>query len=178
MTHQDHIRLLQKAISRGSGGTWADLGSGDGAFTLALADLAGESAAIYSVDKDATRLKRQRTLFEEYFPKTTVHFLNQDFTDPLPLPLLDGIVMANSLHYIEDKVPLLQNFRSFLKPQGIFILIEYNVDAGNVYVPYPLSFTTFQHLASAAGFSMPELMDTEPSTFLREIYSAKTYNEA
>jgi ubiquinone/menaquinone biosynthesis C-methylase UbiE len=178
MTHSDHVRLLQKGVPRTSGGVWSDLGSGDGAFTLALRDLAGEDVEIYSVDKDATRLERQQRLFTGYFPKTTIHFLNQDFSHDLPLPRLDGIIMANSLHYVKDKLPLLKTLRTLLKPQGVFILVEYNVDVGNSYVPYPLSFSTFQKVAPQAGFSVPTLLDTEPSIFLEEIYSAKTYEEA
>lgn len=176
MTHPDHVRLLQKGVPRNAGGIWADLGSGDGSFTLALRDLAGENAEIYSVDKDTSSLTRQRNSFQDYFPKTTIHFLNQDFTSPLSLPPLDGLIMANSLHYVEDKVPLLHALRKLLKPNAPFVLIEYNVDNGNVYVPYPLSFATFQKLAPQTGFAKPELMDTEPSTFLKEIYSAKAYN--
>ena len=44
----------------GQGGTWADFGSGTGAFTLALADLIGPQGSIYSVDKDRGSLREQR----------------------------------------------------------------------------------------------------------------------
>ena len=37
MDHTDHVNLLRDAV--GLGGTWADFGSGTGAFTLALAEL-------------------------------------------------------------------------------------------------------------------------------------------
>ncbi len=52
MIHEDHVNLLRKGILE-PGGVWADLGSGAGAFTLALADLIGSTGEIYSVDKDA-----------------------------------------------------------------------------------------------------------------------------
>lgn len=38
MDHTDHTNLLRGGID-GSSGTWADLGAGAGAFTLALAEL-------------------------------------------------------------------------------------------------------------------------------------------
>ena len=38
MDHNDHVLLLAKGIPT-QGGVWADLGSGAGAFTLALADV-------------------------------------------------------------------------------------------------------------------------------------------
>jgi precorrin-6B methylase 2 len=40
-----------------AGGTWADLGSGGGAFTLALADLIGPQGVIYSMDRDRYALQ-------------------------------------------------------------------------------------------------------------------------
>ena len=42
MNHDDHVALLRGGIDQ-PGGVWADVGSGTGAFTLALADLIGET---------------------------------------------------------------------------------------------------------------------------------------
>ena len=51
MVHADHVDLLRPGVPRPSG-TWADLGSGSGAFTLALAGLLGTQGMISSVDTD------------------------------------------------------------------------------------------------------------------------------
>ncbi len=102
MTHTQHVNLIKKAITKRCG-TWADFGSGEGAFTLALADLAGPHAVIYSIDKDKKRLDVQEMEFERMFPESSIHFIATDFTKPLALPPLDGIVMANSLHYVKDQ---------------------------------------------------------------------------
>ena len=51
MRHPDHVNLLRGALPQ-AGGTWADLGSGTGAFTLALAELVGPHGTVYSVDTD------------------------------------------------------------------------------------------------------------------------------
>lgn len=48
MNHGDHVALLREGVHRrGAGAVWADLGAGDGAFTLALADLLGDGATIH-----------------------------------------------------------------------------------------------------------------------------------
>src|SRR5215831_11105971 len=107
MNHKDHVALLQKGIPE-KGGIWADLGSGSGAFTLALADLIGPSGKIYSIDKDKRALKEQENAISYNFPSANVEYKVADFTRPLDLPELDGIVMANSLHYVRHKEPLLQ----------------------------------------------------------------------
>ena len=176
MNHTDHVNLLRPAIAQ-QGGVWADFGSGSGAFTLALRELVGADAEIFSIDQEAGRLREQERAFQRMFPESNVHFRRADFSREMKLPPLDGIVMANALHYFRDKASLLNHARSFLKPRGIFILVEYNVDAGNMWVPHPLSFETFQKLAPRAGFGEPRLLATAPSNFLREFYAAAAWND-
>ncbi len=175
MNHTDHVKLLRPAIAQ-QGGAWADFGSGSGAFTLALRELVGADAEIFSIDQDAGRLREQERAFQRMFPNSNVDFLRADFTREMRLPPLDGIVMANALHYFKDKQPVLEHARGFLKPRGVLILVEYNVDAGNMWVPHPLSFETFQKLAPRAGFKEPRLLARAPSNFLREFYSAAARN--
>lgn len=171
MEHRDHVNLLRGGVVSG-GNKWADFGSGDGTFTLALRDLIGPGAELWSIDRDRGRLDRQRQLFEARFPGSNVHFLNVDLSRPIELPPLDGIVMANSLHFFKDQAPVLRLMREYLKPGGRLVLVEYNADAGNPWVPHPISFGRFKALAQQSGFSEPLLLAAVPSRFLREIYSA------
>jgi hypothetical protein len=80
--------------------------------------------------------------------------------------------MANSLHYFKNKEKILRQVRTHLKANGILLLVEYNVDSGNLWVPHPLSFESFHVLAMRAGFSVPHLLAKNPSSFLHEFYSA------
>jgi len=171
MNHEDLVNFLRKGISS-QGGTWADLGSGAGAFTLALADLLGPSAHIYSVDKDGRALREQERAMRARFPTLSVQYVVADFTRRLELPLLDGIVMANSLHFVHEKDGVLQLVRSYLRAGGRLILVEYNADRGNMWVPYPLSYHTWEELARRNGFRETRLLATRPSRFLGEMYSA------
>ena len=84
---------------------------------------------------------------------------------------------ARSASSSSDKMSILEHVGSLLKPHGILLLVEYNVDSGNPWVPYPISFETFRSLAPRAGFSEPRLLGTVPSRFLREIYSAMAHRE-
>jgi len=175
MDHDDHVSLLRGGVPEARGahaGLWADLGSGTGAFTLALADLLGPTGEIYSVDRDRRALQRQQDVLRARFPATTVHYLTADFTQPLALPPLDGIVMANSLHFVRDKAPVLSAARALLQPGGRLLLVEYNTDRGNPFVPRPLSYASWEVAARRAGFAETRLLATRPSRFLREIYSA------
>lgn len=174
MNHHDHVALLQRGVTQ-SGGIWADLGAGDGAFTLALAELIGDSGTIYAVDRDAGVLRRLVRAMQNRFPNVTLHTLSGDFDRPLDLPPLDGIVMANSLHFIRNKTPTLTRIRSYLKPGRRLLMVEYNSDQGNMWVPYPFSYSTWARLSQASGFEHTELLATYPSRFLREIYCAASW---
>jgi ubiquinone/menaquinone biosynthesis C-methylase UbiE len=175
MTHEDHVDLIRAAIeAAGPGGVWADLGSGWGAFTLALADLLGPGATIYSVDRDRGSLREQERAMRSRFPDVHVEYVQADFTRPLDLPPLDGIVMANSLHFVKDKLPVVERVRAYLKPGGRFVLVEYNADRGNMWVPHPLSYPTWESLAWRAGFASTRMIGRVPSRFLGEIYAAES----
>jgi ubiquinone/menaquinone biosynthesis C-methylase UbiE len=173
MDHADHVRLIEGGV-RDHPGNWADLGSGRGAFTLALADILGRDGAIISIDRDAGALSAQRSELSRRFPAARVEYRVADFTKPLDLPSLDGIVMANSLHFVRDtdKDAVLERIVSNLRPDGRLILVEYDADAGNHWVPYPLSFATWRRRAPAVGLTEPREIGRVPSRFLGAIYSA------
>ena len=171
MDHQDHVRLLEKGIPK-TGGVWADFGSGRGAFTLALADVLGPAGQIISIDKDRDALRQQGRSLATHFPGVSARYMEADFKKPIELPPLDGLIAANALHYLREKNKTIQLLMSYLKPSGRFLIVEYNTDRGNVWVPHPFSYATWQALAQDNGLTGTELMATVPSRFLGEIYSA------
>lgn len=172
VNHNDHVNLLRPAALRPSG-IWADFGAGSGAFTLALRELVGPEAEIHAVDKDGARLHDlERAYASRFGPSSRLHPRIGDFSRALGLPPLDGVLMANSLHYFRDKGRVLGRVRGCLKPEGVLLLVEYNVDSGNPWVPYPLSFKTYQGLVVGLGFGEPRLLATHASSFLGQFYSA------
>jgi len=133
---QKAIALLQPGIP-GSGGVWADIGCGDGIFTSALYTLIQPDGEIHAVDRDQFALDALARNFAESYLDATLHTLHADFTRELTLPALDGMIMANSLHFIADKAPVLSRLIGLLKPGGRLIVVEYNARRGNSAVPYP-----------------------------------------
>ena len=171
MDHRDHVRLIREGVE-GTGTQWADLGSGEGAFTLALADLLGPTGVIHTVDRDGGSLQVQLRALGATFPSVGVIPHIADFTQPLELPRLDGIVMANSLHFERDKIPVLKLVARYLRPGGRLVLVEYDTDHGNRWVPYPISFGSWAPLAAQAGLHDTRRLASVPSRFLGSIYSA------
>ena len=56
--------------------------------------------------------------------------------------------------------------------RGRLILVEYNLDQSNTWVPYPLSYKTWEKKARRNGFVNTRLLARRPSRFMGEIYSA------
>jgi len=171
MNHADHVALLRDGVPDRPG-VWGDFGSGTGAFALALADLLDPQSHLYAVDKDRNALRQQEEAMHGRFPHFHVEYRAADYTQPLELPPLDGIVMANALHFQRRKTSVLRLIYNYLRPGGRFILVEYNVDRGNLWVPHPLSYPTWEVMARQHGFVETRLLATRPSRFLREIYAA------
>jgi ubiquinone/menaquinone biosynthesis C-methylase UbiE len=159
-------------VTQGEGGTWADLGAGTGAFTLALADLIGPHGVIHAIDRDRSALAELRGASVSAVPQAELRVRAADFTRRLDLSDLDGVLMANSLHFVDDKSAVLGFVRGYLKHGGRLLLVEYDSDRGNTWVPHPMSFETWTNVATDAGFVETRKLATVPSRFLQRIYSA------
>ncbi len=162
--------LIRPGIS-GPGGVWADLGCGDGIFTAALHTLTRPAAEIFGVDRDRRALDALARHFAESFPDARIRSMRADFTQPLTLPPLDGILMANALHFVREKQAALKHTAALLKPGGRLIVVEYNTARGNPAVPYPLDEMGFLELACAIGLREARVLVRIPSTFLGEMYA-------
>lgn len=171
MEHEEHVALLRDGVGT-PGWTWADFGAGWGAFTLALADLLGPGAEIYVVDRDARVLRENERAMRLRFPGVVAHHTVADFTRKLALPPLDGLVMANSLHFQVRQPQVVAMMREYLREGGRMVVVEYNIERGNFAVPHPVNFARWVELATGAGFAHVELLRRRPSRSLHEIYSA------
>ncbi|WP_027891448.1 class I SAM-dependent methyltransferase [Calidithermus chliarophilus] len=166
MTRAERRRLLEPAVQ--GPGTWADLGAGSGAFTEVLAELLGPEGTVYAVDRDRRAL--------EHIPRPPhgahVVTLAADFTGPLELPPLGGILLANSLHYVRDAAVLLRHLRGLLKPEGVVLVVEYADRRPSPWVPYPVPPARLGELAQEAGFEGMRELGRVGSSFGGSVYSA------
>lgn len=161
------ISLIQKGIVLPRPlQNWADLGAGKGLFSEALLSILQPGSTIYAVD-----LYKQPNL--QHHPSIIFH--EADFVkDKLPIPTLDGILMANSLHFVQEQVACIKKLKTHLRNgAGVFILIEYDTDRGNQWVPFPVSFARAQSIFGDAGFSQIEKIGERQSMYGKDsIYAA------
>jgi len=63
MIHAERVDLIKNGVSPADV-VWADLGSGSGSFTLALAELLHPLTEIYSIEEDQRILNEQQKKFQ------------------------------------------------------------------------------------------------------------------
>jgi len=148
---------------------WLDLGAGTGLFTRALVNYLPPTSKIIAVDTDAKALKQIPANVNTVSIETRMaNFIE----DALDVKEADGILMANSLHYVKDKASFLDKLGSLLKTNGSFLLVEYDRTRANPWVPYPLTINDAKLLFKKAGYSKFELLNKMPSAFGGEMYAA------
>lgn len=141
-------------------GTWVDIGAGTGAFTVPLANIM-RSGKLIAFDKSPHALWRLE------LPKhIDFEIMEGDFTQEMKLPLCDGIMVANALHYANQPGPVLRKLAHFLKPGGKLYLYEYDTNTARPpWVPYPLSFATFELIAVQSGLKSIRKLATVNSQY-------------
>lgn len=150
--------LLQKQ----NNAVWADLGCGSGTFTRALAGLLGAGSKIYALDVASQHI-------ESPVKNVEIEFIKSDLErEPLPVSNLDGILMANSLHYIEDKYAFIKKISKALKCVGQIILVEYDTERANQWIPYPIRYDKAIEFFSDSGFADIKKVGERTSVYRRE----------
>jgi ubiquinone/menaquinone biosynthesis C-methylase UbiE len=172
MTDSEAADLLRPAVAVAPGAHWADLGAGTGTFTRALATLLGMDAQLYAVDADERALRSIRQWAERTPDAPAVRILPGDFTKRMPLPPLDGIVMANALHFVRDQPAAVALAASYLRPGGRLVVIEYQDRPASRWVPHPVPAARLAELAADAGLSSVRVVATRPSAYGGQMYVA------
>ena len=170
MRLRDAIDMLAESGVEALGPTiWADLGCGDGTFTRALADMLTPGSLVHAIDLDGSALRRIPSAHKGVRISThCADFMKQ----PWPFAGLDGILMANSLHYVENQAGFIRDCESHMKLPRRFLLVEYDVNEANRWVPYPISRTRLTALFEQAGYSSVRVLRSRPSLYRRaSLYS-------
>ena len=173
MEIREAVDLLRDAVGD-STGTWADLGAGTGTFTLALAELLGAGSTVYAVDADASAVGALGDL--PAVGDTRIIPVKGDFTHPLELPglgegtPLDGLLMANALHFVRDATEVLSQLVQKLRTGGRVIVVEYDQRRASRWVPSPIPAASWPTLAAAAGLVETTITATRPSLYSGILY--------
>ena len=178
MRVEDALDLILPALPPSAvGGGWADVGAGDGTFTRALSRALGHTGVVYAIDRDAHALRTLSRGKPEVGGAAIIARI-ADMADPaawnsLALPPLDGLLIANALHFIPRAAQreVLERLASSLAVGGRLVVIEYEGRTANRWVPYPVDFEVLRDLAPRP-LSPPARVASRPSAFGGSMYVA------
>jgi len=147
---REAVALIAGAVPAPAG-IWADVGAGDGTFTRALVELLGPGSRIYTVDRD----ERAVAALARWASKQAANVIpvTADFTRPFELPgleepSLDGILLANALHFVPDAGVVLARLTKRLRPAGL--------SAPAITATRPSSFGGVLYVAAADRLPDPQ----------------------
>ncbi len=139
---------------------WADLGCGSGIFTQALATLLPPQSTIYAVDRSKQDILQPIGTVKIEFVQANFEQDNWYLADKL-----EGVMMANALHYVADKKAFLKRLLRHCSEEVLFIVVEYDHLNANRWVPYPIDFQNLKKLFQEAGFGVAEKLGERKSIY-------------
>jgi len=166
MKIEEAIELItQLRIESGEPQLWADLGCGSGLFSRALASLLPQQSRILCIDKAVPGWEASETNSVES------EFIKADFSRyEFENGKFDGFMMANSLHYIKNKPALISRLVTALRPNGKIVIVEYDSDTANFWVPFPIPYDRLKSLFQNLNINKVAKIGERPSRFGRTMY--------
>lgn len=144
---------------------WADLGCGSGLFSQALASLLPQQSRILCIDTAGPGWEASETNNVE------LEFIKADFTKyEFGNGKFDGFMMANSLHYIKNKPLLINRLVPALRPNGTIVIVEYDSESANFWVPYPITYEKLKGLFLNNNINKITRIGERPSRFGHMMY--------
>lgn len=113
----------------------ADLGSGSGFYSLALAEAVGGSGKVFAVDiqKDLLSKLKNEANSQGY---TQLEIVWGDIDEPngstLSDQLVDRVIIANTLFQLEKKDETIREAKRILKPKGKLLIVDWTDSFGGL----------------------------------------------
>jgi ubiquinone/menaquinone biosynthesis C-methylase UbiE len=123
-SEEERVGRVVALLGLSSGDAAADVGSGDGFYTIPLARFLGPSGKVYAEDiSDGQLGKLKQHLGEEGL--TNVEIIKGAADDPkLPAMALDGVLIVNAYHEMSAHEAMLNHVISALKPHGVLVVMD------------------------------------------------------
>lgn len=113
-----------EALNLEPGSTVADVGCGDGFYTLPMARFLGPSGKVYAEDISDVELNK----LKEHLAKDgiqNVEVIKGAIDDPkLPMNQFDAVLIVNAYHEMPEHEAILHHVNAALKSGGTFVLME------------------------------------------------------
>jgi precorrin-6B methylase 2 len=119
-----NVPKILEALGIAAGTTVADVGAGDGFFSVRLARAVGPNGRVYAVDVDPRVLEKLRKRVADEQLRNVVVTEGSAWDPRLATATLDAALIVNSYHEMTESRAMLTNLRQALKPSGRLVIIE------------------------------------------------------
>jgi ubiquinone/menaquinone biosynthesis C-methylase UbiE len=144
-----------------SGMVFADVGCGDGFFTIMAAQVVGAEGMVYAVDTDASAIERlKRKSAEKRLGNVKVVVAEAEET-VFCERCADVVFYSIVLHDFNDSPKVLRNARRMLKPSGRLVDLDWKKKRMSFGPPVQIRFSEKKasNLMEAAGFKIESSTD-------------------
>jgi predicted methyltransferase len=119
------LARLVEILDVDPGETFADVGAGDGRYSIALASTVGERGRIYATEVDPNDLKKMEDRVErEKLTNVEVVLGTQEATG-LTEACCDGILLRRVYHHFQNPGAMRASMRHALKEGGLLLIIDF-----------------------------------------------------
>jgi predicted methyltransferase len=120
----ERVQDILKVLGARDGVHIADLGAGNGFYTLRIAKAVAPNGRAYAVDIDQKSLDTLREAAAKEAIKNVEIILSEPADPKLPANTLDAVLIRNAYHEITDHRSVLKGVLGGLKPGGLLIVSE------------------------------------------------------
>ncbi|MFB6248234.1 MAG: class I SAM-dependent methyltransferase [Salinibacter sp.] len=168
-------------------GDWvADVGSGDGDYTIPMAERVGSSGRVFAVDVDPEKLDDLNERLAENNVENVTSVYSVETNPMLPTNALDAVLVRNAYHHFSAPQSMLRHIKAALKPDGRLV-IEESIDDDMVGASreaqvdnHDLGIDYVREELKAAGFTIQKevnpLMETDWGTYWMLVATRPTQN--
>lgn len=112
------------ALSVTDGSRIADLGAGEGWLTTRLARRVGPTGRVFASDVSTEALERLGETIARDSLRNVELVLAEDDDPRLPHGTLDGVVILNAYHEMDQRVAVLDGVKRALRPGGVLVIVD------------------------------------------------------
>jgi cyclopropane fatty-acyl-phospholipid synthase-like methyltransferase len=117
--------LIAQTLQLEPGMVVADVGAGNGEWTLDLATRVGDEGHVFSTEVDQRQLRRIREAVEDAGLENVTVIEGQDSDSGLDEGCCDAILLRNVYHHFADAEGMSNSLLSSLRPGGLIAIIEF-----------------------------------------------------
>jgi cyclopropane fatty-acyl-phospholipid synthase-like methyltransferase len=121
---------IMDALAIADGATVADIGTGAGWFTIRLARRVGPNGVVYAQDVQKEMLEATRRRVNREGLRNVQLRLGEGSDPHLPQRTFDAVLVVDVYPEVDDRVTLLRNLKTVIKPNGRIGIVNYKPGRG------------------------------------------------